>query len=171
MLAKCISKNIFSNRKPTMQIIINAAKRSVPDAQKDDPLVWVLHDTLQMNGTRYGCGMGLCGCCTVLIDNKPSRACQIKAIDVGGRAVVTIEGLANGDKLHPVQQAFLENPLQCCYCMSGHMLTAVALLEANRNPTDADIEEAMAINLCRCGGYNNIRANVKRAGEIMRGHA
>ncbi len=152
-----------------MNLTINAAQRSVPDAQKDDALVWVLHDTLQMNGTRYGCGAGLCGCCTVLIDGQVSRSCQTKAGDVAGRAITTIEGLATGDKLHPVQQAFLENPLQCCYCMSGHMLTAVALLNANPNPTDAQIEEAMAINLCRCGGYNNIRANVKRAGELMRG--
>jgi aerobic-type carbon monoxide dehydrogenase small subunit (CoxS/CutS family) len=152
-----------------MNLNINAVDRSVPDSQQQDPLVWVLHDTLEMNGTRYGCGMGLCGCCTVLIDGQPSRSCQTKAISVVGRAVTTVEGLAKGNKLHPVQQAFLENPLQCCYCMSGHMLTAVALLNANPNPTEAQIEDAMSVNLCRCGGYNNIRANVKRAGEIMRG--
>jgi aerobic-type carbon monoxide dehydrogenase small subunit (CoxS/CutS family) len=154
-----------------MNLNINAVDRSVPDSQQQDALVWVLHDTLEMNGTRYGCGMGLCGCCTVLIDGQPSRSCQTKAISVVGRTVTTVEGLAKGNKLHPVQQAFLENPLQCCYCMSGHMLTAVALLNANPNPTEAQIEDAMSVNLCRCGGYNNIRANVKRAGEIMRGQA
>jgi aerobic-type carbon monoxide dehydrogenase small subunit (CoxS/CutS family) len=154
-----------------MDLQLNGKIVRIPDDQHDEPLVWVLHDTLQLNGTRYGCGAGFCGCCTVLIDGQPARACQTKASDVGSKSLRTLEGLAQDAKLHPVQQAFLDNPLQCCYCMSGHIMTAVALLEKNPNPTDSEIDDAMTINLCRCGGYNAIRANVKRAAAIKRGAA
>jgi aerobic-type carbon monoxide dehydrogenase small subunit (CoxS/CutS family) len=154
-----------------MNLQLNGQLVRIPDDQRDEPLVWVLHDTLQLNGTRYGCGVGLCGCCSVLIDGQLVRACLTKVGDVENKPLKTLEGLAQGDQLHPVQQAFQENPLQCCYCMSGHIMTAVALLEKNPNPSDAEIDDAMTINLCRCGGYNTIRANVKRAVAIKRGAA
>jgi aerobic-type carbon monoxide dehydrogenase small subunit (CoxS/CutS family) len=156
-----------------MKLNINGKLVAVPDAQRDDPLVWVLRDTLGLVGTRYGCGVGVCGSCNVLVDGQVKRSCQIKAGEVSARAITTLEGLARGTEpglvLHPVQQAFLENPLQCCWCMSGHIINAVALLERIPNPNAAQIDEAMNENYCRCGGYNNIRKNVTRAAEIVRG--
>jgi aerobic-type carbon monoxide dehydrogenase small subunit (CoxS/CutS family) len=148
-----------------MNLNINGKPVVVPDPQRDDPLVWVLRDTLGLVGTRYGCGVGVCGSCNVLIDGQVKHSCQTKAGEVSGK-ITTLEGLAEGSVLHPVQQAFLENPLQCCWCMSGHIVNAVALLEKIPNPNAAQIDEAMNENYCRCGGYNNIRKNVTRAAEI-----
>jgi aerobic-type carbon monoxide dehydrogenase small subunit (CoxS/CutS family) len=142
-----------------MNLKINSKSTVVPDTQRGDLLVWVLRDTLGLVGTRYGCGAGVCGSC-----------CQTTAGEVTGRKITTLEGLAEGTGsdlvLHPVQQAFLENPLQCCWCMSGHIINAVALLEKIPNPNATQIDEAMNENYCRCGGYNNIRKNVTRAAEI-----
>jgi aerobic-type carbon monoxide dehydrogenase small subunit (CoxS/CutS family) len=154
-----------------MQLNLNGKPVVIPDDQRDELLIWVLHDTLQLNGTRYGCGAGWCGSCTVLVDRVATRSCQTTAAQVEGKALVTLEGLATGEKLHPVQQAFLENPLQCCYCMTGHIMTAVELLQQNTNPTPVAIDVAMDKNLCRCGGYNNIRKNVLRASELLRGQS
>jgi aerobic-type carbon monoxide dehydrogenase small subunit (CoxS/CutS family) len=150
-----------------MKLKINGRAMAVPDTQRDDPLVWVLRDTLGLVGTRYGCGVGACGSCNVLVDGEVKRSCQTKAIEVSGKEITTLEGLAKGDVLHPVQQAFLENPLQCCWCMSGHIVNAVALLENIPDPNATQIDEAMNQNYCRCGGYNNIRKNVTRAAEIV----
>ncbi|WP_310481280.1 2Fe-2S iron-sulfur cluster-binding protein [Chamaesiphon sp. VAR_48_metabat_403] len=152
-----------------MQLKLNGKTAAIPDDRDDELLIWTLHDTLELNGTRYGCGAGWCGSCTVLADNVAIRSCQISAAQVVDRDLITLEGLAHGDTLHPVQQAFLENPLQCCYCMTGHIMTAVAFLNKNPNPNPAEIDAAMDINLCRCGGYNNIRKNVLRASKLMRG--
>jgi aerobic-type carbon monoxide dehydrogenase small subunit (CoxS/CutS family) len=149
-----------------MNLTINGKPMAVPDAQRDDPLVWVLRDTLGLVGTRYGCGAGVCGSCNVLVDGKVTRSCQTKASTVTGKEIITLEGLAEGDVLHPVQQAFLENPLQCCWCMSGHIMNAVELLEKIPSPNAAQIDGAMNENYCRCGGYNSIRKNVTRAAEI-----
>lgn len=154
-----------------MQLNLNGKTVAIPDDQRDEPLIWALHDTLQLNGTRYGCGAGWCGSCTVLADNIAIRSCQTTVVKVVGKALVTLEGLADGEKLHPVQQAFLENPLQCCYCMTGHIMTAVELLQQNANPLPPAIDAAMDKNLCRCGGYNNIRKNVVRASELLRGQS
>lgn len=134
----------------------------------DEPLLWVLHDELGLNGVRFGCGIGRCGCCTVLVDGEPSRSCQLTAAEVEGRELTTLEGLAEGEQLHPVQEAFLKNPLQCGWCLPGHVLCAVALLKRTPDPDEAQIEEAAGGNLCRCGGYNSVRANVARAAEITR---
>jgi aerobic-type carbon monoxide dehydrogenase small subunit (CoxS/CutS family) len=150
-----------------MNLTINGRAYTVPDEQASEPLVWVLRDTLGLVGTRYGCGAGVCGSCNVLVDGDVTRSCQKSAQSVVGKDITTLEGLASGEKLHPVQQAFLENPLQCCWCMSGHIVNAVALLERNPNPDEAQIDEAMNENYCRCGGYNNIRNNVARAAEIL----
>jgi aerobic-type carbon monoxide dehydrogenase small subunit (CoxS/CutS family) len=154
-----------------MQLYINRKTVTIPDEQKNEPLIWILHDTLQLNGTRYGCGAGWCGSCTILVDNVAIRSCQTTVAKVVGKALVTLEGLADEAKLHPVQQAFLENPLQCCYCMTGHIMTAVELLQQNANPSSVAIDVAMDKNLCRCGGYNNVRKNVARASELLRGQS
>ena len=155
-----------------MQLLINGKRLSVPDDQSDEMLVWVLRDTLGLVGTRYGCGIGVCGSCNVLIDGTVTRACQTRTSEVVGKRITTLEGLAtqtsDGVRLHPVQQAFLENPLQCCWCMTGHIIEAVGLLGSNPNPSAAQIDEAMNQNYCRCGGYNAIRQNVARASELAR---
>jgi aerobic-type carbon monoxide dehydrogenase small subunit (CoxS/CutS family) len=154
----------------SVKLTINNASRTVPDDQLEEPLLWVLRDTLGLVGTRYGCDSGICGNCNVLIDGAATRSCQRTPSQVEAGKITTLEGLANGDaleQLHPVQQAFLENPLQCCWCMTGHIIEAVALLERNPNPTSDQIDETMNRNYCRCGGYNNIRKNVVRAAELM----
>ena len=154
-----------------MNLRINGKPVSVPDEQRDEPLVWVLRDTLGLVGTRYGCGEGHCGNCNVIVDGTVTRSCQTKASEVIGKNVRTLEGLAKNTgatlELHPVQQAFLENPLQCCWCMTGHIIEAVALLERNPAPTETQIDQTMNQNFCRCGGYNNVRKNVARASDLL----
>ena len=131
-------------------------------AAPDTPLLWVLRDYLNMTGTKYGCGKGLCGACTVHIDGQPIRSCLIPVSAVGERAVTTIEGLGDGN--HPVQLAWQELDVpQCGYCQSGQIMSAVALLADNPSPDDAAIDAAMAGNLCRCGTYPRIRAAIKKA--------
>jgi aerobic-type carbon monoxide dehydrogenase small subunit (CoxS/CutS family) len=149
-----------------MNLSVNDKIVSIPDAQASEPLVWVLRDTLGLVGTRYGCGIGVCGTCNLLLDGVVTRACQTPAQAAVGKSIITLEGLAQGENLHPVQQAFLENPLQCCWCMTGHIMNAVELLEQNPKPNPEQIDTAMNDNYCRCGGYNTIRSNVTRASEI-----
>jgi isoquinoline 1-oxidoreductase alpha subunit len=130
----------------------------------ETPLLWVLRDHLNMTGTKFGCGKGLCGACTVLVDGQPIRSCSVLASAVTGREITTIEGLSNGNGPHPVQQAWQELDVpQCGYCQSGQIMSAVALLANNPQPDDADIDAAMAGNLCRCGTYVRIRAAIKKA--------
>jgi aerobic-type carbon monoxide dehydrogenase small subunit (CoxS/CutS family) len=153
-----------------MELKLNGKTIAIPDDYRDEPLIWILHDTLMLNGTRYGCGAGWCGCCTVLADNVPIRSCQISAAKVVGQEIITLEGLTEENTLHKaVKNAFKEKPLQCCYCMTGHMMTAIALLAENQNPSQDEIDEAMDKNLCRCGGYKLIRKNVNAASEKLRG--
>jgi isoquinoline 1-oxidoreductase subunit alpha len=149
---------------------VNGLNREV-DADPEMPLLWALRDLLKLTGTKYGCGKALCGACTVHMDGQPIRACVTPVSAVAGKKITTIEGLsANGD--HPVQKAWLElDVVQCGWCQSGQVLTAAALIEANKNPSDADIDAAMDGNICRCGTYPRIRAAVKRAAEIKRGGA
>jgi isoquinoline 1-oxidoreductase subunit alpha len=136
------------------------------DADPAMPLLWVLRDLLDSRGTKYGCGMALCGACTVHLDGRAIRACITPARAVAGRAVTTIEGLSEaGD--HPVQRAWIElDVVQCGYCQPGQIMSAAALLAQNPSPSDEDIDVAMAGNLCRCGTYQRIRAAIRRASEL-----
>jgi isoquinoline 1-oxidoreductase alpha subunit len=129
-----------------------------------------LRDIAGLTGTKFGCGAGQCGACTVHLDGVPVRSCSVTVGTVGGKSIRTIEGLASGAGDHAVQQAWAElNVPQCGYCQAGQLMSAAALIDRNANPTDADIDAALAGNLCRCGTYVRIRAAVKRAGEIRRG--
>lgn len=130
------------------------------------PLLWVLRDILNLVGTKYGCGIGTCGTCTVLVNGKPVRSCVVPAASMSGNEIMTIEGLDPAGN-HPVQRAWDEEDVpQCGYCQGGQILAAVALLERNSNPDDDDINEAMSGVLCRCGTYSRIRKAIKRAAEV-----
>ncbi len=151
-----------------IKLTVNGQVRDV-EVAGDTPLLWVLRDTLGLTGTKYGCGMALCGACTVHIDGAPSRACITPVDSIAGKSVTTIEGLST-DRSHPVQQAWIEGDVpQCGYCQSGQIMSAVALLNANPAPSDADIDAAMAGNICRCGTYPRIRAAIKRAADLNGG--
>ena len=129
------------------------------------PLLWVLRDTLGMTGTKYGCGIAQCGACTVQIDGVPTRSCQVPLDSVGARKITTIEGIADGEKLNKIQQAWLDLDVpQCGYCQSGMIMAATALLAAKPQPTDADIDAAMT-NICRCGTYKQIREAIHAAAK------
>jgi len=137
------------------------------DSDPNMPLLWVLRDKLGLIGTKYGCGIGLCGSCTVHIDGEPRRSCLTPAGELADRLITTIEGLSPDDT-HPLQQAWLEESVsQCGYCQPGQLMTAAALLANTPNPTDADIDRAMAGVLCRCGTYQRIRQAILRAAEEM----
>jgi aerobic-type carbon monoxide dehydrogenase small subunit (CoxS/CutS family) len=132
------------------------------------PLLWVLRDTLGMTGTKFGCGMSLCGACTVHLNGQPVRACVTPISNVASKTVTTIEGLS-ADRAHPIQAAWIQEDVpQCGYCQSGQIMTAAALLAKTANPTDADIDEAMRNNICRCGTYQSIRRAVHLAAELRR---
>lgn len=146
-------------------ITINGEPHDLTGIDPKMPLLWYLRDKVGLTGTKFGCGLSMCGACTVLIGGDPIRSCITKLQDVGG-AVTTIEGLAGAD-LHPVQKAWVELQVpQCGYCQSGQILTTVALLAQNADPSTEDIDAFMSGNLCRCGTYNEIRAAVKRAAEL-----
>jgi aerobic-type carbon monoxide dehydrogenase small subunit (CoxS/CutS family) len=143
---------------------INGRDRAV-DVSEDTPLLWVVREELGLTGTKFGCGVGLCGACTVHLDGKAIRSCITPLRQVQGRHVRTIEGLADG-RLHPVQEAWIaESVPQCGYCQSGQIMSAVALLEAVPNPTNADIDASMSGNICRCGTYPRIRRAIHRAAQ------
>ena len=151
----------------SIKLRVNRTERAV-EVSPDTPLLWVLRETLGLTGTKFGCGMALCGACTVLIDGKAERSCVTPASAVGTKKVTTIEGLSP-DGSHPVQKAWAElDVVQCGYCQSGQILAAAALLAANLRPTDADVDAALAGNICRCGTYQRIREAVQRAAAQMR---
>jgi isoquinoline 1-oxidoreductase alpha subunit len=144
-------------------------KPQTVDVSPDMPLLWVLRDTLDMTGTKFGCGMALCGACTVHINGEATRSCITQIASVAGKKVTTIEGLST-DGSHPVQQAWMaEDVPQCGYCQSGQIMSAVALLSKKANPTDADIDDAMSGNICRCGTYQRIRKAIHRAAAVQSG--
>jgi isoquinoline 1-oxidoreductase alpha subunit len=144
-------------------------KAQTVDVSPEMPLLWVLRDTLNMTGTKFGCGMALCGACTVHIDGEPARSCSTPISKVAGKKVTTIEGLS-ADGTHPVQIAWMaEDVPQCGYCQSGQIMSAVALLSKKSNPTDADIDDAMSGNICRCGTYQRIRKAIHRAATMQTG--
>ena len=144
---------------------INGQARPV-ELEPDTPLLWALRDSLDLPGTKYGCGMGLCGACTVHIDGVPTRSCVTPVSTLGHKKVTTIEGL-DAKAMHPLQQAWQELDVpQCGYCQAGQIMTAAALLKQHPQPSDADIDSAMTGNLCRCATYVRIRAGIHRAAEI-----
>lgn len=136
------------------------------DAEPETPLLWVLRDNIGLMGTKFGCGIAQCGVCTVHLDGQPVRACTTTAASTIGREITTIEGLS-GDNSHPVQRAWIEQSVpQCGYCQSGQIMSAVALLSRTAEPSDSEIDSAMAGNLCRCGTYLRIRKAIHRAAEM-----
>lgn len=147
-----------------VKLIVNGKRRAV-DVDPETPLLWVLRDTLGLTGTKYGCGAGLCGSCTVHLDGEPVRSCITSVSAASGSEITTIEGLsARG--VHPVQEAFIaEDVTQCGYCQPGQIMTAAALLAKNPKPGDREIDEAMNLVLCRCGTYQRIRAAIHRAAK------
>lgn len=146
------------------RITVNGTAHTV-DVDPRTPLLWVLRDVLALTGTKYGCGIGLCGACTVHVDDQPARSCQTPVGAVAQRQIVTIEGLS-ANRTHPVQQAWIaEDVPQCGYCQSGQIMAAAALLAAVPHPDDAQIDAAMRGNLCRCGTYPRIRRAIKRAAQ------
>ncbi|MFK8068062.1 MAG: (2Fe-2S)-binding protein [Gammaproteobacteria bacterium] len=151
-------------------LIINDEKHEV-DVEDSMPLLWAIRDVIGYTGTKFGCGKGLCGACTVHLDGQVIRSCVTPLSAAEGKKVTTIEGLAKEGELHPVQQAWVESDVpQCGYCQSGQIMSAVALLKENPNPTEDEIREGM-INYCRCGTYLQIFAAVKKAVELQRGAA
>ena len=149
---------------PQYKLLVNGRRRSV-DVSANTPLLWALRDHLDLTGTKYGCGAGLCGACTVHLDGSPTRSCTLPVSAVGSKKITTIEGLGSEKMLHAVQQAWIaEDVPQCGYCQSGQIMAAAALLAKNRHPTDADIDAAMT-NICRCGTYQRIRKAIKRAAQ------
>lgn len=150
-----------------MKLTVNGVEREV-DLPEDTPLLWALRDGLGMTGTKYGCGMALCGACTVHVDGQPTRSCVTPIAAVAGRAITTIEGLSD-DASHPVQRAWLEADVaQCGYCQSGQIMGALALLQRNPDPDEAAIIAAMDGHLCRCGTYNQVREAIKLAATKMK---
>jgi isoquinoline 1-oxidoreductase alpha subunit len=149
---------------------VNGERRAV-EAPDDMPVLWVLRDILNLKGPKFGCGAAQCGACTIHLNGEPTRSCVTSAVDVGAQKITTIEGLSP-DGSHPVQKAWEELDVpQCGYCQAGQIMSAVALLKAKPQPTDAEIEEAMLGNLCRCGTYIRIRGAIKKAAAAMAGKA
>ena len=155
---------------PEFTLRINGQERRV-NVAPDTPLLWVLRDTLNLTGTKFGCGAGLCGACTVHLDGKPTRSCITPVSAAANAKITTIEGLST-DRSHPLQQAWIaEQVPQCGYCQSGQIMTAAALLSRTANPSDEQINQAMSGNLCRCGTYERIRRAIHRAAKPTAGGA
>jgi isoquinoline 1-oxidoreductase alpha subunit len=149
-----------------MTFVLNGESQEIPADWSDESLIFLLREHFGLTGAKFGCGVGLCGACTVVVDGMAARACQVPAGAVYGLTVRTIEGLATGDALHPVQAAWLDLHVpQCGYCQAGQIMAAVALLEQTPRPTPDDTDAAMDGNLCRCGTYSRIRAAITRAAE------
>ena len=149
-----------------MRLNVNGKEHAVDGVDEATPLLWVLRDTLGLVGTKYGCGVAQCGACTVHLNGAPVRSCSVPVSAAAGQAITTIEGLAQGDKLHPLQAAWIEHDVpQCGYCQAGQIMSAAALLKQKPNPTDADIDAAMNGNICRCGTYPRIRKAIHAAAK------
>ena len=148
------------------QVKVNGSTRTV-SVEPDTPLLYILRNDFELNGPRFGCGLAQCGACTVLIEGKPVRSCMMPVSEVGAKSVMTLEGLGTAQKLHPLQQAFIEEQAaQCGYCSNGMIMTAKALLDKTPKPTEAQVKKALAANYCRCGTHNRIvRAVLRAAGS------
>jgi len=166
-----MSQAAASTTQQKFELMVNGTRRTV-ETYPDTPLLWVLREDLDLTGTKYGCGEGQCGACTVLINNNPRKSCQTAVSAVGRAAITTIEGLAQGEKLTPVQQAFLEKEaMQCAYCTAGFIMTTTALLRTNPRPNATQVAQFLQGNICRCGTHQRIVAAVMRASELARGGA
>ncbi len=155
---------------PEFKFTVNGKPISVALDNDETPLLNVLRNNLGLMGTRFGCGLEQCGCCTVLIDGKPEKCCAKPIHSVAGKSIVTIEGLGTPEKPHPLQQAFLDEQAgQCGYCLSGIIVSAKALLDQNPKPTRTEIAQALDSNICRCGSHNRIMRAVEKAAAVMRG--
>jgi len=151
---------------PRFTLQVNGNPQTV-DAEAEMPLLWVLRDLLNMTGTKYGCGIGLCGACTVHLNGTAMRSCQVQVANAASKQIITIEGLGRSEP-HPIQRAWIaEQVPQCGYCQPGQIMSAAALLATNPKPTNAEIDDAMAGNLCRCGTYLRIREAIHRAAQEM----
>jgi isoquinoline 1-oxidoreductase alpha subunit len=154
-----------------LRLNVNGKDHEV-DVPADTPLLWVLRDELHLVGTKFGCGMAQCGACTVHLNGAPVRSCSVPATAAAGQKITTVEGLAKGDTLTALQKAWIEHDVpQCGYCQAGQLMSATALLAKNPNPSDADIDNSMSGNLCRCGTYTRIRKAIKSAAQAMKGAA
>jgi nicotinate dehydrogenase subunit A len=152
----------------TVTLRVNGKSRQVRADDPQMPLLYALRNDLDLHGPRFGCGLAQCGSCTVHVDGKAVRSCAYPLSQAAGKKVVTLEGLGTAEKLHPVQQAFIdEQAAQCGYCINGMIMQAAALLQENKNPSEAEIKQALAANLCRCGTHLRIVRAVKRAAEMM----
>jgi nicotinate dehydrogenase subunit A len=150
-----------------IELTVNGSKHRLP-VPETTPLLYILRNDLQLNGAKFGCGLAQCGACTVLVDGEPVRSCSIEVGAVQGRAITTIEGLGSIAKPHPVQAAFItEQAAQCGYCINGMVMSSAALLQRNRQPSDPEIRDALANNLCRCGTHARIHRAVARAAREM----
>jgi len=149
---------------------VNGESKTLKDVDPEMPLLWALRDELNLVGTKYGCGIAQCGACTVHFEGNPVRSCSLPVSAAAGKNITTVEGLAKDDQLTALQQAWVEMDVpQCGYCQAGQLMSATALLEQNSDPTDEDIDAAMAGNICRCGTYVRIRAAIKQAAKTSRG--
>jgi nicotinate dehydrogenase subunit A len=156
----------------SFEFSVNGTTVRVSPANDDTPLLNVLRNELGLMGTRFGCGLEQCGCCTVLVDGEPEKSCAKPVWSVAGKKIVTVEGLGTEAKPHPLQQAFLDEQAgQCGYCLSGILVSAKALLDRNPQPSRAEIAEALDGNICRCGSHNRILRAVEKAAAVMRGAA
>ncbi len=152
-----------------LRLKVNGKLRELSDDEASTPLLWVLRDALGLTGTKFGCGVSICGACTVMLDGEPVRSCSVPASAAAGRSITTIEGLASDDgELTPVQQAWIDlDVAQCGYCQTGQIMGATALLQSNPDPSDEEIDAAMAGNICRCGTYLRIRKAIRQAAGNM----
>ncbi len=152
-----------------MRFILNKTEVELPESRREDRLLWVLRDHFGLRGPKFGCGIGACGACSIHVGGKAERSCSLTVGDVEGEQVTTLEGLASGETLHPVQAAWIaENVPQCGYCQNGQIMTAAALLEEKPSVTSSEVEDAMSQVRCRCGTQNRVRRAMNRAGEEMK---
>jgi isoquinoline 1-oxidoreductase alpha subunit len=152
----------------TISFVLNGSQRSVSVDDPETPLLWVLRENLGLTGTKYGCGLALCGACVVQVNGEPMRSCNTQVSQVAGKRITTIEGLSK-DSSHPVQKAWIAAEVpQCGYCQSGQIMSAAALLAKNKSPSDVEIEQAMAGHICACGTYNRIRKAIHAAAATMK---